>query len=66
MSLYHLVNKEGNAHTLTEDKQKRDRLVRGGFIDLTEQKAAKAAAVKAAKETAKAEKDAKASGGASK
>ncbi len=55
MGLYHLVNKEGNAHSYTADKQKRDRLVREGYIDLTEQDAAK-----------KAEKDAKASGGASK
>ncbi len=63
---YHLVNKIGNAHTFTADKQKRDRLVRAGYIDRTEADAKAAEEAAAAKAAAKAEKDAKASGGASK
>jgi membrane protein involved in colicin uptake len=61
--MFHLVNKEGNCHRFTENKHKRDELVRLGYKEVSEKKAlSPEEAAKKAEEAArkKAEKEAEA------
>ena len=41
--MYHLKNKAGNVHKFTESKQKRDALLKNGYVEIpAEEKAPKA------------------------
>lgn len=55
--MYHLKNELGNVHKLTDSARKRDELLRGGYVEVAEEKpkAAKEKPKKASKESGDAE-----------